>query len=393
MPDFSPWLNALDASDPDVTIVRTFANALPVGTWPAASNNLAAYVAVIPAGAAQRDALLMALARLYERWFEQERGQPKGFWGFIATRLATIALVLTGFVIAVVLVIGIFVSDTFLGMMAQPDHARGLITFLFSFATIAVIVLVAIAVFWMPPSEVETRFRSAKDVITILVGVLGTVLGFYFGTTSNTAPLSISAVTVPPNPVVAGGKATVTAKVAGGAAPYHCSISVTNGSPAIDLSKNRCQALDTGNVSAEVTIPGGVSSKTDVAFKIVVNDARGGQAESTEARFSVVPVAVSAVTVAPNPVNGGGILTVTAKVSGGVGPYLYDITFGGASAGFDTSQMERKAKTSTNGNISEQISIPAAVPSKQDLTVKVVAKDANGLQAEPIEARLAVLPK
>lgn len=86
--------------------------------------------------------------------------------------------------------------------MAKPDQARGLITFLFSFATIGIIVLVAISVLWMEKSEVEGRFERAKDLITILVGVLGTIIGFYFGTAStggSASQPSVSAVTVAPN--------------------------------------------------------------------------------------------------------------------------------------------------------------------------------------------------
>jgi hypothetical protein len=65
--------------------------------------------------------------------------------------------------------------------MAATDKARGLITFLFAFATIAIIILIAIATFWMSKDDVEVRFSKAKDLLTIIIGVLGTILGFYFG--------------------------------------------------------------------------------------------------------------------------------------------------------------------------------------------------------------------
>jgi hypothetical protein len=287
MVDFSPWLNALDAADADVRTVQTFASTLPAGTWPS-GNALGPYVTAIPADAAQ-SARLAALARLYGRWSEEERlratPQRLGFWRFIGEHFGLIALVLSGVIIAIGLVWGIFISGTFLSLMAQPDHARGLITFLFSFATIAVVVLVAIAVFWMAPSEVEVRFRNAKDLITILVGVLGTVLGFYFGTASTSGPpLSVAALTVPSS-VPAGGKVNVLAKAAGGVGPYQCEIQVGG----IDTKKIECKVSGTGDVSVEIPISPEMKPQADLPVKLIVRDSRGGQAESAETKLTVTP--------------------------------------------------------------------------------------------------------
>jgi hypothetical protein len=41
--------------------------------------------------------------------------------------------------------------------------------------------LIAITTFWMPKDDVQVRFEKAKDLLTIVIGVLGTILGFYFG--------------------------------------------------------------------------------------------------------------------------------------------------------------------------------------------------------------------
>ena len=89
---------------------------------------------------------------------------------------------------------------------------------MFSFATIGIIVLVAISVLWMEKSEVEGRFERAKDLITILVGVLGTIIGFYFGTAStggSASQASVSPVTVAPNSETSVGGSLSGAKAPG----------------------------------------------------------------------------------------------------------------------------------------------------------------------------------
>ena len=290
MPDFWPWVSTINTTDSDARALQSFASSTAIaGTWPATSNDLPGYYAAVTAAAPgpSRDAALTALGRLYERWLDGRGSgalQPPRRVG-----PGLIALVFTGLIIAAVLGVGMFYMP-FLSSIAQPDYARGLITFLFSFATIGVFVLVAIAVFWLPSAEVEPRFRHAKDLITILVGVLGTVIGFYFGAASPSAPLSISLVTVPSSPIPIGSKVTATAKVSGGVAPYLCDIAINTPFPTgVDPTKMdlKCQVFASGQLSAEMTVPAGVSSKTEVTFKIVARDARGGRIESPDAKFSV----------------------------------------------------------------------------------------------------------
>jgi hypothetical protein len=90
-------------------------------------------------------------------------------------------LVLFGVIVAGAIVYGLFINQSFFTLMAKIDQARGLITFLFAFATNAIIILIAITTFWMPKDEFQDRFDKAKDLLTMLIGVIETILGFYFG--------------------------------------------------------------------------------------------------------------------------------------------------------------------------------------------------------------------
>ena len=102
---------------------------------------------------------------------------PPGRWPSPGVLLLSTA----GILFAGALLYGIFVRPTFLTEMAEPGIARGLITFLFAFATVSVIIISVIAVFWVKIEEVKDRGILAKEILTILIGIMGTILGFYFG--------------------------------------------------------------------------------------------------------------------------------------------------------------------------------------------------------------------
>jgi hypothetical protein len=177
MPDFSYWLRTRTNPDPDTAALQAFAN--PRADWPWWTDRLGDYVAVInTATPPNRDALITALADNYGRW-QAEQTTDRRSW--IVRNLGTLFLALFGIIVAFAIFYGLFFRPQFFNTMADFNHARGLITFLFSFGTIAVIILIAITTFWMPKEDVQVRFDKAKDLLTMIIGVLGTILGFYFG--------------------------------------------------------------------------------------------------------------------------------------------------------------------------------------------------------------------
>lgn len=93
----------------------------------------------------------------------------------------SLALVFGGLVVASIITAGVFFSDDFLPLLADPNVARGLVTFLFSIATISVFIISSIAIFWVKPEEVDRRAGYAKELLAVMIGIFGTILGFYFG--------------------------------------------------------------------------------------------------------------------------------------------------------------------------------------------------------------------
>jgi hypothetical protein len=180
MAEFAFWLRAQANPDPDTVALRAFAD--PRADWPWWTNCLSDYVAAIQtANPANKDKLISTVSVNHGLW-QAEQMKSEGILPTISNHLGAILLALFGVVVAVAIFYGLFFNQDFFKQMAKVDQARGLITFLFAFSTIAIMLLVAITTYWMPKDEVQARFDKAKDLLTILIGVLGTILGFYFGT-------------------------------------------------------------------------------------------------------------------------------------------------------------------------------------------------------------------
>lgn len=170
MADATPSVTPLDA------FLTRFAAENPAA--PAATGKTPAEVAAFIAAHARPERVKAWL----DEYFALAPTAPSG-------RLSpgTLLLAAAGILSALALLYGIF-SSGFLPQLANHDIARGLITFLFAFATVAVVIISVIAVFWVRPDEVAQRAALAKEILTILIGILGTILGFYFGAEIATNP-------------------------------------------------------------------------------------------------------------------------------------------------------------------------------------------------------------
>jgi hypothetical protein len=194
--DFAPWLKNRINPDAALTQLMAFADAHAT-QWPYQSNRMADYVRVVQAANdPNEDVLLNTLERDFLIWKKSGEG-----WLGVITEFALLA---TGLIVVLFIFWALFKTDL-ITVLSDASRARGLITFLFAFITIAVIFVVVIAVLWMDKDQdVDSRFSKAKDIITILVGILGTIIGFYFGNTRS-APTSV----VEPPPSVQSPSPTV----------------------------------------------------------------------------------------------------------------------------------------------------------------------------------------
>lgn len=201
-------------------------------------------------------------------------------------------LVVFGLVTAGV-VAGIFLSG-FTATLANAAQTRGIIAFLFTISTIAIVILTAIAMFWNP-KEVGEQFKNAKDIVVILVGLLGPILGFYFGSTDGNriGPFALGAAVFEPATVKPSGQVALGALLSGGTPPYIYSISLSSPDNAIPADKLATllavqnKLSEKGQISEILKIPADFKPATIRAL-ITARDALGSSAQQ-DLTLSVAP--------------------------------------------------------------------------------------------------------
>jgi hypothetical protein len=145
------------------------------------------------------------------------------------SRLATAGLVAVFAVFLIIIAKAVF-DDRLMASLADISVARGLITFFFTIGTIGIAVAMVAALFLSnyPEGALKQRFDSGKEVLTTLIAILATVVGFYFGSdTSERAaaegialqPISVSNPQPRPEETV-----QITTLASGGEAPYRYTI-------------------------------------------------------------------------------------------------------------------------------------------------------------------------
>ena len=176
---------------------------------------------------------------------------PRNFWQTFLTNLPTILYSVLG--IAILAVIGYVLlqrTGDFLIRLADKEIARGLITFLIALTTVGIAVILAISTILSTASpDDDKRFDRGKQVLTLLIGVLGTIVGFYFGSAQETKgahqPLAITTTSLPAGTVNTAYPSTVLQTI-GGTPPLKWSVTPLPAGLSFDTT--------TGTISGTPTI-------------------------------------------------------------------------------------------------------------------------------------------
>jgi hypothetical protein len=183
-----------------------------------------------------------------------------------------------GLALFVALAVGIYYGGgALLQSLQVTEVAGGLITFLVAFATVAIAIILALyALVSSSTQDLKDRFELGKEILTALIGVLGTIVGFYFGSSTQQAiketikaegmtqqALQVAAAFVSNGSPRKGDTVVLSSFVSGGKPPYSYSIAFT---PSNIISAVRDRISSDGVIKEEIKIPESIQQNTEFTF-------------------------------------------------------------------------------------------------------------------------------
>jgi hypothetical protein len=163
--------------------------------------------------------------------------------------------------------------------MGKIEYARGLITYLFAVVTIGTAVLLVVSALIGPADEAhDKQFERGKEILSLLLGVFGTIVGFYFGSEVakgaeqmlRVAPIHLSSPAVAP-----GAKFNIATVVSGGLPPYRFGVGLDN--PSVDTTE---EVDKNGWIEKELTAPPTANEQV-VTITLRVQDAHGHETQQS----------------------------------------------------------------------------------------------------------------
>jgi hypothetical protein len=279
---FPDWLASVPGTGADLQDLKTYARAVH---WTTNDINTLRQTIENDPVISQADKVRRAstLGAFYERWQRESSYQAGGFLDKLMPYVFDngIGIFLSFFAVAVFLVLAVGMSNSsFFSSLAQVDQARGLITFLVAISAVAVILLTAINIFWgNTQAEFKERFTAAKDLVTLVVGVLGTILGFYFGSVSSDHLLQLS-FDKPGSysSVSAGSNIPVTATAKNGVSPFNFDLLVLDAQGNLISKDAENKQSDKAFISQDIKAP---PKPGNYSIVLLLRDSKGQQTKST----------------------------------------------------------------------------------------------------------------
>jgi len=172
---------------------------------------------------------------------------------------------------AIFIILACLGKNEIINQMASIKHARGLITFILAIGTMTIALLVTIGALMGRDKEAKDRFYRAKEILTILIGIMGTIVGYYYGTQIDTDTVPAKIAIENPHLSVRIAKPAdeiiLTTMVTGGKPIYNYKIAFTPKT----IKEIKGKSDPRGWIQAKIKAAE-VKEKTDVKYTLSVED-------------------------------------------------------------------------------------------------------------------------
>lgn len=201
-----------------------------------------------------------------------ELGAVREFFSKTSPNVVVIALL----AVSTIGLVWIFQSTTSSSQLGV-DQARSTLAVVFSAATVVLALCMILAAFLSADRTlgIKERFGLSMQVLTPLIGIMGTILGFYFGTPDQTVapqPLVILDVLSPTGTQKSGESIPVTILTQGGKGPWTFDLDFGTAIPKIRKSASQPFLRETVKLPA-------VTASTAIGIKVTVSDTLGNSVE------------------------------------------------------------------------------------------------------------------
>ena len=206
---------------------------------------------------------------------------------------------LAGATFMFLMVYGIYHADD----LANFEMTRGLISYLFVVATVAIAIMLLLTAILTRPDVLDKRFAVGKEVLTVMVGLLGAIIGFYFGagnTGNSQQTIRAASVVISPKSLKPDSKdqtVTISTALVGGVAPY--SYTVKSDDAKLLKVPSELKTTENGEISFEATVMAGASG--DIGFQIDGKDSKGTAFNVNKDGKYKVKIGATTTTTSPAP--------------------------------------------------------------------------------------------